>query len=881
MLSELSRRLVTLFHRGQFDADLDEEMRLHQELREQEQVERGVSSEEARYAAQRRFGNRLVLREESGEMWGWNWLETFLQDVRYGVRQLRRNPGFTAVAVITLALGIGANTAIFSMVNAVLLQPLPYKDSQRLVRLEVMALGSASPYPVLSGPDFVDYQKENHVFEEMAAGFLANKALTGGSEPMQIGGFEVSPQIFHLLGISPLIGRSFTQSETQPGQNRVVILSYGLWQRAFGGDRAIVGKTIILDDEPYDVVGVMPQSLRFPDLWWGTKAEFWIPLNLQQPAWRRLRGDHWLWVLARMKKGVTLAQAQAEMAMVSQNLQREYPREDTGVNVSVIGLRSEQTKQVKPALLVLFAAVGFLLLVACVNIASLLLGKAITRNREMAVRMAVGSGSGRLVRQLLTESVLLFLLGGLAGLAVGWAVLQILLYTAPEGYIPSIIHVHLSGWVLAFTFGLAFLTGLLAGLVPSIQSSKANPQWALKEGGRTATIAHSGLRNVLTLAEIALALIVLIGAGLAVKSLSWLMGVQPGFDYHSVLKASLALPQARYKSDQQVTAFYERLLNKLRALPGVESASATEYLPLQGNPSGAVYVEGKPLPKVAGLGPQVAWCHVMPDYFRTMHIALLQGRDFNLEDGPNSPRVAIINETMAHLFWPKENPIGKRFARDNRKPNWTTVVGVVGDVKESGLAEAALPEMYFPETQYPTLWMDIVLRTSPLPLSQSKVLRQAVHGLDPQLPVYSVDTLSQIVSRSSQQQQFEALLLGLFAAAVLALAVIGIYGVISYSVAQRTHEFGVRIALGAQKGDVLRIVVGQGFKLALAGIAIGIVGALGLTRFLTSLLYGVKPTDPLTFVAISLILIAVALLACYIPARRAANVDPMVALRHE
>ncbi|MGH9345132.1 MAG: ABC transporter permease, partial [Terriglobia bacterium] len=847
----------------------------------QERIAEGLPAEEAHFAVSRRFGNDLALRERSRDMWGWNWFETLLQDLRYGLRQLRRNPGFTAVAVVTLALGIGANTAIFSMVNAVLLQPLPYKDSQQLVRLEFMAPGSASQVPVLSGPDFVDYQKKNHVFEEMAAGFLANKALTGSSEPMQISGFETSPQIFHLLGISPLIGRAFTQSETQPGQNRVVILSYGLWQRAFGGDRAIVGKTITLDDEPYDVVGVMPQSLRFPDLWWGTKAEFWIPLNLQEPAWRRLRGDHWLWVLARMKKGVTLAHAQADMATVSQNLQREYPREDTGVNVRVIGLRSEQTKQVKPALLVLFAAVGFLLLVACVNISSLLLGKAIARSREMAIRMAVGSGTARLVRQLLTESILLFLLGGLAGLLVGWGVLRILLYTAPHSYIPGIIRVQLSGWALAFTFGVAFLTGLLAGLVPSIQSSKANPQCALKEGGRTTTIAQSGPRNVLTLAEIALALIVLIGAGLAIKSLSRLMGVQPGFDYHSVLKASLALPQARYKSGLQVTAFYERLLDQLRALPGVESASATEYLPLQGNPSGVVYVEGKPLPKDAGLGPQVAWCHVMPDYFRTMHIALLQGRDFNLEDGPKSPRVAIINETMAHLFWPNGNPIGKRLARDNRKPNWTTVVGVVGDVKESGLGEAALPEMYFPETQYPDPWLAVVLRTSTPPISEANALRHVIRGMDPELPVYSVETLSQIVSQSSQEQQFEALLLGLFAAAALALAVIGIYGVISYSVAQRTHEFGVRIALGAQKGDVLRMVVWQGFKLTFAGIAIGIVGALGLTRFLASLLYGVKPTDPLTFMSVSLILTAASLLATYIPALRAAKVDPMVALRHE
>lgn len=868
-------------HRQAREADLARELRDHLDLEADELRAAGLSPEQAAYAAHRALGNMLKIEEDVRVAWGFQWLETLLQDLRYGLRMLRKSPGFTAVAILTLALGIGANTAIFSMVNAVLLQPLPYKESQRLVRLEVMAPGSASPVPVVSGPDFLDYRKENHVFEDMAAGFLANKALTGGSEPMQVSGFEVSPQTLHLLGISPLVGRTFTQGETEPDRNRVVILSYGLWQRAFGGDGGIVGRSIALDGEPYDVVGVMPQSLRFPDLWWGNKAEFWIPLNLEQPAWRRSRDNHWLWVLARVKKGVTLAQAQADMTIVSHDLQKQYPDADTGVTVRVIGLRSEQTKRAEPALLMLFAAVGFLLLVACANIASLLLGKAITRSREMAIRLAIGSERARLIRQLLTESVLLFLLGGLAGLLMGWGILRLLLHSAPEGYIPGIIHVQLSGWVLAFTFATASVTGVLAGLVPSFHSSKANPQSALKEGGRSTTIAHSGLRSILTLGEIALAFMVLIGAGLAIKGLARLMGVEPGFDYHNVLKANLALPQARYKSDQQVTAFYEHLLDKLRVLPGVESASATEYLPLEGNPTGTVYIEGQPLPKDMWSNPEVAMSHVMPNYFRTMRIPLLRGRDFTFEDGPNSPKVAVINETMAHLFWPEGNAVGKRFARDYRKPDWITVVGVADDVRESGLAEAALPEMYFPETQSGSPWLAVVLRTSTPPLGEANVLRHVVHSLDPQLPVYSVETLSQIVSRSSQQEQFEALLLGLFAAAALALAVIGIYGVISYSAAQRMHEFGIRVALGAQKGDVLSTVVGQGFKLTLAGIAIGIVGALGLTRFLTSLLYGVRPTDPPTFISVSLILTAAALLASYIPARRAMRVDPMVALRYE
>lgn len=875
------KSLLSWSRRHAREADLERELQTHLDLEAEEQAEASLSPEDAHYAARRALGNTTRIKEDVRATWGFQWLETLLQDLRYGLRQLRRNPGFTAVAILTLALGIGANTAIFSMVNAVLLEPLPYRNPQRLVMLQITEPGSASLVPVASGPDFEDWEKQNHAFEEMAAGFVANKALTGRSEPLQLSGFEVSPQIFQLLGIPSLMGRTFTQDETQSGHNQVVILSYGLWQRAFGGDKGIVGKTITLGGDVYDVVGVMPRSLKFPDLWWGTKAEFWIPLNLEQPAWRRSRGDRWLWVLARMKKGVTLAQAQADMATISRNLQHQYPREDTGVNTQVLGLRGQLTKQVRPTLLVLFAAVGFLLLIACVNIANLLLAKAVAREREIAIRLAVGSGRIRLIRQLITESILLFLLGGLAGLLVGWGALRILLYAAPEGYIPGIMHVRLGGWVFAFTFGVALLTGLLAGLVPAIQSSKPDLQGVLKEGARTAAAARRNSRGILTVAEIALALVMLIGAGLTIKSLVRLTGVDPGFDPHDVLKAILALPLARYKTDREALTFYEQLLDRLRALPGVESASATAYLPLQGNPRTSVYIEGQPLPKNMWSSSEVAWCSVMPDYFRTMRIPLLKGRDFTLQDTPKSPQVAIINKTMARLFWPNQNPIGKRFARDYRKPAWITVVGIAGDVKESGLAEATSPEAYFPEAQTANLWMAVVIRTSLPPLGEASALRHVVRSLDPELPVSGVETLSQIVSRSSQQQRFVTLLLGLFAATALVLALMGIYGIISYSVAQRTHEFGIRIALGAQKREVLQLVLREGLALALVGVAAGLVSALALTRLMASLLYGVRPNDPATFVTVPLLLIGVALLACYIPARRAAKADPMVALRHE
>lgn len=808
---------------------------------------------------------------------------TLGQDSKYALRMLLKNPGFTAVAIITLAVGIGANTAIFSMVNAVLLQPLPYKNPQSLVTLRVTEpSGPGNLYPA-SGPDFTDWVKQNRIFSSMAAGTGAGAALTGlegNAQPIQLQGFEVSPEIFHLFGVKPLLGRTFTPDEGPTGRDQVVILSYGLWQRAFGGKKSIVGKTATLNGKAYDVVGVMPRSLKFPQFY-GIAPEFWFPLNMRQPNYRKYRGNHWLWVIARMKDGVTISTAQADMATVSRNLARQYPHDDTGVNAKVLDLHESITKTVRPALWVLFAAVGFLLLIACANIANLLLTRAIGRRREIAVRLAVGSGRGRLVRQLLTESVLLFLLGGVAGLIVGWAALRILLYAAPAGYVPGIMQIHLGGWVFAFTFAVALLTGIVAGLVPAIQTSNPDLHSALKEGGRTASAPHRRSRSALTALEIALAVVMLIGAGLALKSMIRLMGVQPGFDPDHVLKAQIALPDSRYPKDPQRVVFFQQLMDRVRALPGVKSASIASQLPLQGGSNGVIYVEGQPLPKDMWSSPLVEWCTVMPDYFRTLGIPLLRGRDFTDHDAAKSTKVAIINQTMARIFWPNKNPMGRRFTQDYQKPDWITVVGVAGDVREYGLSEPAVPEAYFPESQSTDSYLNIVVRTATPPLSEAPALRGAVHGLDGELPIFKVGTLDQVISNSSQQQQFVALLLGLFAAAALILAAIGIYGVISYSVAQRTHEIGVRIALGAQRRDVLSQILSEGLILALAGAGTGIVAAFGLTRLMAGLLYGVKPVDLETFVVVPLALIGVALAACYIPGRRAATVDPMTALREE
>jgi putative ABC transport system permease protein len=803
---------------------------------------------------------------------------TLLQDLRYALRILVKNPGFTAVAVLTLALGIGANTAIFSVVNAILLRPLPYKDPGRLVTIwETEPSGPGGLFPATS-PDFEDWRKQNSVFEGLAAATVDGAALTGVSEPLQLDGWAVSPAIFPLLGVQPLMGRTFSADET--GHNRVVILSYGLWQRAFGGDRNLVGRRITLDGEAHDVVGVMPRTFKFPRVW-GQRAEFWRPIILDEPAWKKDRGNHWFWVLGRMKSGVTIDQARANMETVSGRLAQQYPMTNTGVIAKVVGLREQLTKNVKPVLLVLFAAVGFLLLIACVNVANLLLAKAVARQREIAIRLAVGSGRLRLIQHLLTESVLLFLVGGVAGLLMGSWALELLLHAAPEGYVPSTAEVHLDAWVFLFALLVAFVAGALAGLIPAIQASKPDLHSALKESARNVAAPHQRSRSLLTACEIALALVMLIGAGLSIRSLVRLLGVQAGFDRQNVLTARIALPDSRYPKPTQVTAFYQQLLERIRALPGVRSASLTSALPLQGGTNGTVIVEGQPVPKNMWSSPLVEWDTVMPGYFHTLRIPLVRGRDFTAQDAEDKPQVAIINETMAHLFWPNQDPVGKRFSQDKDKPKWITVVGVVGDVREYGFEQPTAPEAYFPQSQNNRTYMVVVVRTAAKPLSQLSAVTGAVHDLDSQLPVFEPRELTEVVSESSEQQRFVALLLGLFAGLALVLASVGIYGVISYSVVQRTHELGIRMALGAGRRDVLGMVFGEGLRLALYGLGAGLVGAFVLTRLMSSLLYGVRPTDPFTFALVPIVLIVVALAACYIPARRATKVDPMVALRYE
>ncbi|MGA9057258.1 MAG: ABC transporter permease [Terriglobia bacterium] len=877
---ELGRRLSMLFRRSQFDRDLEEEMRLHRELREQEQIEAGVAPEEARYAARRRFGNDLVLREESREMWGWNWLEHFVQDIRFGLRMLARNPGFTTVAVLTLALGIGANTAIFSVVNAVLLKPLPYADPDRLAVIWVTEPSAPGGLFPDTGPDFRDWKAMNHSFEGMSAITIAGATLTGSGEPRQLRGLTVSPNTFQLLGAQPQLGRSFAPDEGPTGHNHVVILSYGLWQSAFGGQKNIVGSKVTLDGEGYDVVGVMPKDLRFPSLW-GRNPQFWTPITMDAPKWKTQRMNHWFWVLARMKKGVTLKQAAAEMVTISAQLAQQYPQTNTGVSARVKSLHEQLTGDVSEVLWVLFAAVGFLLLIACANVANLLLTKSVGRQREIAIRLAVGAGARRLVRQLLTESVVLFLLGGVAGLAVGMAALRLLLRAAPTGYIPEVISVHLDSRVFGFTFLVAFVTGTLAGLIPALHATRVSFSEMLKESGSAVAASHGLARGLLTVGEIAIALVMLVGAGLATRSLVRLLGVQLGFDPRQVVAGRISLPDSRYPKEPQQKAFFRNLLDRVQALPGVVSAGAASELPLEGGSNGAVVIEGQPAPKDIWSSPLVESCTVTPNYFRTMRIPLLGGRDVAETDTPEAPLVAVINETMAHRFWPHQDAVGKRFKQNYPDSKWITVIGVVGDVREFGLAEPAIPEAYYPESQSTSSELVLVVRTASDPQAQVAAIRNAVHGLDKGLPWYGVQTLSEMVSDSSREKRFVALLLALFAAVALALASVGIYGVVSYSVSQRTREIGIRMAFGAEVRNVLGMVLREGLRLVIAGVAVGLLGAWALSRYLTSILYAVRATDLATYILAALLMTAVALVAALVPARRATKVDPMVALRYE
>ena len=801
-------------------------------------------------------------------------MKSLLQDLRYATRRLLKSPGFAAVAVGALALGIGANTAIFSVVNSVLLRPLPYAEPEQLVQLWEARPRQNMPSVEIAPHEFLAWAEQAQSFQRLAAADVAEYNLTGHFEPERVTGSLVTAGYFPLHGVAPLHGRAFLEEEDRPGANNVVVLGHDLWQRRFGSDPSLVGQTVSLDGVACTVVGVMPRGFPLP---YGAALARPIAFSGED---RTRPGSHFLNVYGRLKDGVTQAQAEAEMAAVAARVEQSLAGTNVGHQVAVVSLHEQVVGGARTALLILLGAVALVLLIACANVANLLLARAAARRREVAVRAALGASRWRIVRQLLAESLLLSGLSGVLGLLLAvWGV-ELLIRLDPAG-VQRAGEVTLDWRVLFFTLGLSLLTGLLFGLAPALQASKADFVESLKEGGRSGHgLARSRLRGALVVAEVALTLVLLVGAGLLLKSFGQLLAVDPGLDPRGVMTLDLTLPRAKYEEPQRVAAFYERLLQEASAVPGVESAGAVSILPLAGNDSSNfVQIEGRePLPP--GQALRAGRRNVSLDYFRALSIPVKRGRAFTQADAEGAPPVLVINEALARAFFPGEDPVGKRVRTGDRSP-WVEVVGVVGDVRHRGLDVDTRPEMFFPHLQTPSRQMTLVVRTSGDPEALAGPLRERVRAIDRDQPVGNVRTMEGWLSESVASRRFSATVLGIFAAVAAGLAALGLYGVVSYSVAQRTHEIGLRVALGARPRDVLRLVIGQGMLLTLIGTAVGVAAALALTRLMSSLLFGVAATDATVFVTVPLLLAGVALLACYFPARRATKVDPMVALRYE
>ncbi|HXU36322.1 MAG TPA: ABC transporter permease [Blastocatellia bacterium] len=818
------------------------------------------------------------------------------QDIKYGARMLRKSPGLTSVAVLSLALGMGAISTIFSFVNGIMLRPLPYPHSERLVILDETAARQGMASMSVSYPNFLDWRERNHSFEDIACydtgGFAMSGGNTNGSvEPEQIKGAFVNQGMFEILGVAPILGRTFTADEDQPDHDLVVILGYGLWQRRYGGDPNILGQTLTMNNRQRVVIGVMPKGFQFPEV-----ADAWGPLALTPKIYTRT--DHGLQALARLRPGVTLEQAQAEMTGIAANIETENPVTNEGLGVNVIDLRANLVGDYKKALLILLGVVAFVLLIACVNVANLLLARATSRQKEIAIRAALGANRRRIFRQLVTESLLLGVISGALGLVLALWGMDLLLAAIPID-IPFWMKFDLDWRVLGFTGACSVLTGFVFGTAPAFQASNPDLNETLKEGGRSGTGAGRGrLRSLLVVAEIALSLVLLVGAGLMMRSFISLQNVNAGINPAGVLTFTI-VPAVKYRAPEKRIAFFQQLIERVRLIPGVVSAGSNSGLPLSGSNWGrSLTVEGFPVLSV-GQAPMINHCVVSPGYFSTMGIPILKGRDFDERDtkAQSAPQigvrdggmpaastgVTIIDERLAREYWPDEDPIGKRirFGPPEDNEPWHTIVGVVGEVKHERLDSSTRKSVYLPYAQMPVGGSSIAIRTSGRPENLVSAVRALVKELDPDLPLTRMMPMSQIVARSVWQPRLYTALFGVFAAVALILAAVGIYGVMSYAVTQRTREIGLRMALGAEKKDVMKLVVGQGVVLAALGVGTGLVAAVGLTRLMSSLLFGVTATDLATFAAVSVLLAGVALGACFVPARRAAKVDPMVALRYE
>jgi putative ABC transport system permease protein len=814
-------------------------------------------------------------------------MTTLAQDLKYALRVLRKSPGFTAAAILVLALGIGANTAIFSVVNAVLLRPLPFQDSNRLV--QVWHVPPAKSFPGMttfsvSAANYVDWQQQNHTFERMAIYSFTSFNFTAGDQPEAIQGAGVSPDFFSTLRSQPILGRTFAPEEDQLGHSHVILLSNAIWKSHFAANQNIAGQSVVLDGQSYTVVGVMGPDFRFPD--W---AKVWTPMAWSD-AQRQVRGEHHYLVIGRLKPGVQLPQAQAEMNTISSRLEQQYPEDDKGWGAVLIPLREQIVGDVRPALLILLGAVAFVLLIACANVANLTLAKTFARRKEIAIRAALGASRGRVLQQVLAESVLLALAGGAVGLLFARAGTSLITNFLADS-LPRSTEIGLDGWVLCFTLGVSLLTGIAAGLVPALRLTKPDVNEALKQGGRTGSdSAGSRVRSLLVVSEVALSLVLLIGAGLMIRSLSLLRSLNPGFDPSNVVTMTVVVPRTKYAAPLQEVQFFDAALNRVQALPGVESAGVIDDLPL--DPSGShqpIVIEGRPVTQMSEQ-PEVDVRLISPGYIHALRVPLRQGREFSAADTADRPPVVLISETLAQRFWPNENPIGKHLTMTFSSGKPREIIGIVGDVKLDGLdvtAPSATLYVPFSQLSVPAIgsWgsfpMSLVVRAASHPTNLVSAVTNAIHEVDRQTPVVEVATMDQLMSNSVSQRRFNMLLFAAFAGLAVLLAAVGIYSVLAYAVRRRVREIGIRMALGAQISDVLRMVVIEGMTPTLIGMAIGVAGALALGRVLSTLIYGVQATDPLTFVGVSAILAAVALFASLIPAYRATRVEPVKALREE
>jgi putative ABC transport system permease protein len=889
-LAELGRRLVALVRRGQFDTDLEEEMRLHQDLREQEEVERGVSPEEARYTAQRRFGNKLMLREESRNMWGWNWLEQSGQDLRFASRNLMKDRGFILLAVFTLALGMGATTVIFSVVDGALLHPFPYRDANdiSIFRIHNSDEAGETGRLWLSVPEFLDYREQNHVFADMTGTGPGSVLYTAGGTTEDLSGAYVTANTFTFLGVRPLLGRYINPDDGKPGAPAVFVMNYRMWQGRFHGDRSILGRTFTLNGVPRTLVGIMPPRFQY------FGAAVWVPLSLGSTGVNATGGTEtagrqiYLIPEERRKPGVSLEATAADLSVIAKRLAKVFPSEyPKRFSVQTDTLASDVVGGFKTMLYLLLAAVGMLLLIACSNVANLLLARSTSREKEIAIRAALGASRVRLIRQLLVESLALAAAGGAIGCVFAYGGLKAVMAVMPLDTLPSESLIELNAAVLLFTAGVAVVTTLLVGLAPALHAVRGELHGRLKDTGWgvRGSSGQGRVRAGLVVAEVALSVVLLAGAGLMMRSFFAVEHVDLGFDPANILAAEMVFPQGRYQTPEQNKIFFQQLLPRISALPGVVSAAETITLPPFGGPESEVTIPGKT--HTERWEAMLELCS--EGWFRTVGVPLLRGRLLSAEDVNSARQTAVINQTLARRYFSKQDPIGQKikFKALDSAPGAPhdaafEIVGIIGDVKNEGVEQPALPEAFVPYTVASFGRRGLLVRTASDPAAMQNSISRVVRSMDPAIALAQIDSIPTLLKDYAYAEpRFGLVVLGVFAALGLMLVVIGVFSVMAYSVSLQTHDIGIRMALGAQKGDVLKIVIGQGIKLALIGVAIGIAGALALTRFLTSLLYSVMPNDPVTFIAVSAILILVALLACYVPARRAAKVDPMVALRHE